>query len=164
MRLRCCPIPGTRCGRSRPPGSALPAAASAAGRRVTFPRVSPRDLLTQLSAGRIALGAALVARPEGATSMWVGGDGGRPRGRVLARGPGARDMALGAGTLAAERGGQSTTPWVLGGLLCDATDLLATHAARDRLPRAATPLIYALAGGALLAGLANLADSTPPQA
>jgi hypothetical protein len=126
--------------------------------------VSPRDLLTQLSAGRIAIGATLVAKPELATSGWVGRDGSRPGGRVLARGLGARDMALGAGTLAAARGGQSTTPWVLGGLLCDATDLLATHAGRGRLPRGAAPLIYALAGGALLAGLANLADSTPPQA
>jgi hypothetical protein len=137
---------------------------AAFGRPVTFPRVAARDLLTPLNAGRIALGAALVARPEAATSMWVGRDGSRPGGRVLARALGARDTALGAGTLAALRGGQPTTPWVLGGLLCDATDLLATHAARERLPRGAAPLIYALAGGALLAGLANLADSTPPQA
>jgi hypothetical protein len=126
--------------------------------------VTARDLLTQLSAGRIAIGATLVARPEAVGSRWVGRDGERPGGRVLARALGARDAALGAGTLAAVRGGQPTTPWVLAGLLCDATDLLATHVARERLPRGAAPLIYLLAGGALVAGLANLADSTPPQA
>jgi hypothetical protein len=126
--------------------------------------VTPRALLTQLSAGRIALGAVLLARPEMATGRWVGRDGERPGGRVLARGLGARDAALGAGTLAALRGGGPIVPWVLGGLLADTTDLLATHAARERLPRGAAAMIYALAGGAVVAGLANLADSTSPQA
>ena len=126
--------------------------------------MGPRDLLTQLSVGRIALGGALVVRPESATTMWVGRDGERPGGRVLARALGARDAALGAGTLSALRARQPVLPWVVGGLFCDATDLLATHAARERLPRGAAPLIYLLAGGALVAGLANLADSTPPQA
>jgi hypothetical protein len=126
--------------------------------------VTARDLLTQVNAGRIVLGAALVAQPQRASSAWVGRDGDRPGGRVLARALGARDAALGAGTLAALRGGQPTTPWVLGGLVCDSVDLLATHAARDRLPRPSAPLIYALAGAALLVGLANLADSPAPQA
>jgi hypothetical protein len=127
-------------------------------------RVKPRALLTQLSAGRIVLGAILIARPELATGRWVGSDGARPGGQVLARGLGARDAALGAGTLAALRGGGPTLPWVVGGLLADTTDLLATHAARERLPRGATAMIYALAGGAMVAGVANLADSPSPQA
>ena len=118
----------------------------------------------QLNAGRIALGAVLIARPQLATGRWVGRDGERPGGRVLARGLGALDAALGAGTLVALRGGGPVTPWVLGGVLADTTDLLATHAARERLPRGAAAMIYALAGGALVAGLANLADSTSPQA
>jgi len=126
--------------------------------------VTARGLLAQLNAGRVVVGAGLIARPHMATSMWVGRDGERPGGEVLARALGARDAALGAGTLAALRTGQPITPWVLGGLFCDATDLLATHAARHRLPRAAAPLIYALAGGALVAGLANVADSPAPQA
>ena len=110
------------------------------------------------------MGAALIARPEAVTSMWVGRDGERPGGQVLARALGARDSALGAGTLTALRSGQPTRPWVLAGIFCDAVDLLATHAARARLPRAAAPLIYALAGGALAAGAANLGsgdDSGP---
>jgi hypothetical protein len=126
--------------------------------------VTPRALLTQVNAGRIALGTLLIARPEMATAMWVGRDGARPGGRVLAQALGARDAALGAGTLAALRARQPIAPWVAGGLLADTTDLLATHAARERLPRGAAAIIYALAGGALVAGLANLADSTSPQA
>jgi hypothetical protein len=126
--------------------------------------VKARGLLSQLNAGRVVLGTGLIARPQMATSMWVGRDGERPGGQVLARALGARDAALGAGTLAALHTGQPIMPWVLGGLLCDATDLLATHAGRDHLPRPSAPLIYALAGGALIVGLANLANSPAPQA
>jgi hypothetical protein len=126
--------------------------------------VKPRDLLTQLSAGRIAIGTAMIVKPPLATSGWVGAISERPGGRVLARALGARDAALGAITLAAMRSGQPLRPLVLAGLVCDGTDLLATHAARHNLPRAAAPLIYALAGGALLVGAANLADSEPSQA
>ena len=117
----------------------------------------------QLSAGRIAIGAAMLAKPPLATSGWVGRVAQRPGGHVLARALGARDAALGAVTLAALRSGQSIRPLVLAGLVCDGTDLLATHAARDSLPRGAAPLIYALAGGALLVGAANLTDSETPQ-
>jgi hypothetical protein len=118
----------------------------------------------QLSAGRIAIGAALVAKPPLVGSGWVGRESTKPGGQVLARALGARDAALGAVTLTAMRSGQPLKPLVLAGIACDATDLLATHAARDSLPKAAAPLIYALAGAALLVGAANLADSPAPQA
>jgi hypothetical protein len=126
--------------------------------------VTPRDLLTQLSAGRIALGAAMIVKPPLVTSGWVGGVAGLPGGTVLGRALGARDAALGALTLVALRSGQPLKPLVVAGLVCDGTDLLATHAVRHNLPSAAAPLIYALAGGALLVGAANLADSQPSQA
>jgi hypothetical protein len=86
---------------------------------------------------------------------------------MLGRAFGARDAVLGAGTLGAIRGGQPLRPWLLAGLVADATDLLSTHLARRHLPRASAPLIYALAGGALVAGAANLAsgdDSPQPTA
>ncbi|MEA2421832.1 MAG: hypothetical protein QOF55_931 [Thermoleophilaceae bacterium] len=130
--------------------------------------MKPRDLLTQLSAGRIALGVALIARPRLVTGRWLGKDAQRPAVDVLARAFGARDAVLGAGTLAAMRGGPGALrPWLLAGLAADAVDLLTTHAAREHLPRASAPLIYALAGGALVAGAANLAsgdDSPKPPA
>jgi hypothetical protein len=126
--------------------------------------VKPRDLLMQLSAGRIAIGAAMVAKPPLVAGGWVGKDSRRPGGQVITRALGARDAALGAATIAALRGGQPVKPLVLAGLVCDGTDLLATHAARQDLPRMAAPMIYALAGAALLVGAANLADSPAPQA
>ena len=113
--------------------------------------VKPRDLLTQLSAGRIALGATLIVKPQLVTGMWLGRDGQRPAIAVLGRGFGARDAVLGAGTLAGDARGQGLRPWVYAGLLADAADLLATHFGRDHLPKASARLIYALAGGALVA-------------
>jgi hypothetical protein len=125
--------------------------------------VKPRDLLTQLSAGRIAIGAILLVRPDLVMSRWLGRDGERPAIAVLGRAFGARDFVLGAGTLAAMRAGEGLRPWLVAGLVADATDLLATHAGRHDLPRASAPLIYAIAGGALVAGAANLAsgDDSP---
>jgi hypothetical protein len=121
--------------------------------------VKPRDLLTQLSAGRIVLGIGLIVRPQLVTGKWLGDDGHRPAVRVLGRSFGARDAVLGAGTLDAVRSGRPLRPWVLAGLVADATDLVATHLGRRELPRISAPLIYALAGGALLVGAANLDDS-----
>jgi hypothetical protein len=126
--------------------------------------VTPRALLTQLSAGRIAMGATLLAAPQIVTGIWLGADGRRPAVRVLGRGFGARDLVLGAGTLGAMRSRQGVRTWVLAGLVADATDLAATLAARDRLPRTSGPLLIALAGGALVVGAAALAsgdDSSP---
>ena len=126
--------------------------------------MTPRALLTQLSAGRIAIGAVLIVKPELVTAGWLGRQGRKPAVKVLARGFGARDAALGAGTLATLRSGGSTRTWVLAGLLADTADLLATHGSREQLPSGSAPLIYALAGGALLIGAANLADSPATQA
>jgi hypothetical protein len=125
--------------------------------------MKPRDLLTQLSAGRIAIGVVAILKPDLISGAWLGPKGRSPAVASLVRGFGARDLALGAGTLAVMRSGGSLTPWLLGGLVADATDLLATHAARDDLPSPVAPLIYALAGGALVAGAANLAsgDDSP---
>jgi hypothetical protein len=125
--------------------------------------VKPRALLTQLCVGRIAIGATLIAKPELVTGMWLGSDGRRPAIAVLGRGFGARDAVLGGGTLAAMRAGEGLKPWLYAGLVADATDLIATHLGRHQLPKTSARLIYALAGGALVAGAANLAsgDDSP---
>jgi hypothetical protein len=118
-----------------------------------------------MSAGRVVLGALMIARPPLAVGRWVGGVGDRPGGHVLSRALGARDAALGAGTLAAMRSGSTAAlrPWLLAGLMADTTDLLATHTARDDLPRGAALMIYVLAGGAIVGGALNLAsgDDSP---
>lgn len=104
-----------------------------------------------------------MVRPQLVTGRWLGKDGERPAIAVLGCAFGARDAVLGAGTLAAMRAGHGLRPWLFAGLVADATDLLATHLGRHQLPRASAPLIYALAGGALVAGAANLGsgDDSP---
>ena len=55
-----------------------------------------------VAAGRVGLGLAALARPAVVTGRpWVGPSGEGQAGRVLGRALGARDLALGLGTLAA---------------------------------------------------------------
>jgi hypothetical protein len=125
--------------------------------------VTPRALLTQLNAGRVALGASMIAAPQIVAGRWVGADGRRPTVGVLGRAFGARDLVLGAGTLGAMRSGRGLRPWLLAGLVADATDLGATVAGREHLPRASVPMLAVLAGGALVVGAVALAsgDDSP---
>jgi hypothetical protein len=124
--------------------------------------MTPRAMLTQLSAGRIAFGISLVVAPHLIGGMWLGKDGQRTTVGALARGFGARDLALGAGTLAAMRTGQPLRTWLVGGLVSDAVDLAATVAARDSLPPRSVPLLSVLAGSAIVTGLVNLASEDAP--
>jgi hypothetical protein len=129
--------------------------------------MNPRAMLTQLSIGRMVFGGSLLVAPQLIGGVWLGRDGKRDTVKVLSRAFGARDAAMGAGTLAAMSGGSAALrPWLIGGLVSDGVDLLATLAARDILPRRATPLLCALAGGAIVAGAVNLAsgdDAASPQ-
>ena len=56
-----------------------------------------------VAAGRIGFGVALIVAPERVTSLWLGSDAGRPGARVVTRGLGARDLALGLSGLARSR-------------------------------------------------------------
>jgi hypothetical protein len=117
--------------------------------------MSSRILLTTLAAGRLAIGAALVAKPQSQVGAgWVGEDAQRPTAAVLLRAVGARDMALALGTLAAQRSGGALRPWLLTATLADATDLVATFAAGAAVPKQAKALIALLAGGAIVQQLA----------
>jgi hypothetical protein len=114
--------------------------------------MNPRTLLTTLAAGRLAIGALLVARPQGQVGAgWVGGEeANRPSTGLLFRSVGARDMALALGTLAAQRSGSPLKPWLLGATLADSVDLFATFAAGKAIPKAGRAAIVLLAGGAIV--------------
>ena len=106
-----------------------------------------------VAAGRIGFGVALIVAPERLTSVWLGSDAARPGARVLTRGLGARDLALGAGALAAAD--SQLQPWVAGAIVADVADLVATVAAGTSLPRTGRALVGAVAaGGAVLGALA----------
>jgi hypothetical protein len=118
--------------------------------------MNPRTLLTTLAVGRLAIGAALVAKPQSQVGAgWVGGEEAkRPSTGLLFRSVGARDMALALGTLAAQRSGSPLKPWLLGATLADGVDLVATLTAGKAIPRAGKAAIVLLAGGAIVQQLA----------
>jgi hypothetical protein len=113
-------------------------------------RMDDQRMATALAVGRIAIGSALLAAPVLAGRGWIGDTVERPGAQAVMRGFGARDVAIGAGLLAAVRGGAPTRPWLLAGMLADAADAVATLAVRDRLPgSAAGVLALATTAGAL---------------
>ncbi|MDO8210091.1 hypothetical protein [Conexibacter sp. CPCC 206217] len=110
--------------------------------------MSPRTLVTGIALGRLAIGAALVVAPRKVFGPgWIGTEAERPPAGVLLRAVGARDVALGLGTLIALKQGSSLEPWVLGATIADGTDFFATLAAGQSIPAAGRAGVGALAGG-----------------
>jgi hypothetical protein len=119
-------------------------------------RMSPRKLLGSIALGRVAFGAALTAKPQTTVGPgWIGAvEAERPTSGLLFRSIGARDIALGLGTLTALRQGAALRPWLLGALLADGVDLVATLGAGKAVPVQGRLAIGAIAGGAVAMQLA----------
>ncbi len=115
-----------------------------------------RTLARLIAIGRIGFGAGLLLAPDRLTAPWLGRDAGRAGTQVAARGLGARDVALGVGTLAAS-GGDALRPWLAGAVAGDLGDLVATLVAGDGLPLSGRVMVGGLASGATALGLAALA-------
>lgn len=117
--------------------------------------MTARRLAQAIALNRVAVGAALMLAPDRAAAVLVGGrDARRPGARLLARGFGARDLALGAGTVLALREGDSGRRWLLAGALSDAVDCAAIVAAGRAVPSLGRYAFPVVAGGAALAGVA----------
>ena len=111
-----------------------------------------------IAAARTAIGVVALAAPTVVTRPWLGPDRG-PAVRVLGRGLGGRDLALGLGALAAlqqppagPRLAGHPGIWIGLGAVSDAMDVLATVAAWDELPPVGRWLVAVSAGGAAVAG------------
>jgi hypothetical protein len=118
-----------------------------------------RGLAAALALNRTAFGLSYLARPTQARTSWIGRAAAKPGTQVIVRSQGARDIALGAGALrAAARG---TAPelraWMAAHALSDGADLVATFAARGRLPRRRARLAMAVAGASTLVAAASAA-------
>ena len=108
-----------------------------------------RSLITGLAAGRVVVGIAMLIRPELAVRDWIGRRAASYGGtQTITRAFGARDLSLGAGTLAALAGGREARDWVIAGAFSDATDLVATLKGED-IPLTGRILVTALAGTAI---------------
>ena len=107
-------------------------------------------------AGRIVIGVAFLANTNQASARWIGDEAAGADGGVMARAFGVRDIALGAATISAGRGGNLRTLLALG-ILCDVVDCAATLAAGEKIPQQARVVSAAVAAGAALNGVALLA-------
>jgi hypothetical protein len=109
-----------------------------------------------VAAARIGFGAGLVLAPGRLTSVWLGPDSAAAGTQTVSRGLGARDIALGAGALAAPD--SQLRAWVLAGVAADAADLVATVAAGESLPRRGRLVVGAVAGAGVALGAAAWAQ------
>lgn len=122
--------------------------------------MDPRTLIRLLACGRIGLGMALFAAPRTAARLWLGREV-SPAAGVLARGLGARDLALGIGMLVAVDDDGDVDPWMDAGVVADTADAVAVLLAREHLDVRVVSGTMAVALGAAAAGLAlkqSLAD------
>jgi len=116
--------------------------------------VNPRALARQISVGRMGFGVAFMLAPAWAGRLWIGPEAGRPGTKLFIRALGARDFALGLGTMLAMRHNRPTRGWLEASGLADFADLVVTIVARDEVPAASRVAVYAIAGpSAALCGL-----------
>ncbi len=101
---------------------------------------------------RAATGLWFAAAPRRPSSTWVGRDD--PSTRTLVRGIGGRDLAIGAGALAAVARGSSVVPWIAASVAADLTDAAAGAASLSGEHRTKT---LAYAGGFAALGVGALA-------
>jgi hypothetical protein len=109
--------------------------------------VSLRTLTAIASVGRALFGAAFVAAPSEAGSRWIGPVAEDERVGILLRAVGARDIALGVGTVRAIAEDRDASGWLLASAASDSIDFAATLAARDGLPARSAAITLVLAGG-----------------
>ena len=123
-----------------------------------------RALAIGTARARIAIGVAGVVAP-GAAARMMGGksaaDGLTP---LFVRMVGARDIALGLGTVVALDRGAPVRGWLEGSALADAADGVASLLGRDRLKPWALRTTVAVATGSAVFGplLAKRLDPPPP--
>ena len=116
--------------------------------------MNPRAIARQISISRMGFGAAFMLAPTLAGRMWVGEDASRGGTRLFIRALGARDFALGLGTLLAMRHDRPTRGWLEASGLADFADLVVTLMAGDDVPAASRAVVYAIAApSAALCGL-----------
>ena len=124
--------------------------------------MEPRDAALLHARGRIAVGAAFVLFPGLAGRMWIGSDAARRPVKVLARAFGARDLAIGLGTVIALDRGAPVRGWIEAGILSDAIDTTASLLAGSSIPPAIRLPCIALGAGSAAAGVALVQEFDGP--
>jgi hypothetical protein len=115
--------------------------------------MNARNAARLLVAGRLVIGFALVAFPDGAAELLIRRSSRRRNTSQLLRVVGVRDLVLASGLLAAVRGRRTARGWALAGAAADALDLVATAAVRDDLEPPAFAGTLAAASSGIVLGL-----------
>jgi hypothetical protein len=113
-----------------------------------------RTIAIAQAAGRVGFGVLLSLRPGPAAKGWIGKPGETPGAQVVTAAVGARDLAVGLGTLHALRHGGDAATWLKAGAIADAADAVATVAARNHLSRPVVVAIGALGAVSAVLGVA----------
>jgi hypothetical protein len=114
--------------------------------------------------GRIAIGTAGLAVPGLAARVMGGRRGSEGVGPLFARMLGARDVALGLGTVIALDRGAPVRGWLEGSALADAVDCVACVVAREDMSPAVFGAAAGLGGVSAMLGiwLSRRLDPAPP--
>ena len=111
-----------------------------------------RTLARALALTRVGIGVGFLVAPRVAVRVWTG-ERATVASALAARSVGGRDLALGAGALAALSRGRDARTWLRAGAVADAADALGMLAGVGRLPRARAALLLTSASVAAIAGL-----------
>jgi hypothetical protein len=114
--------------------------------------MNAQKLALFVGALRLGIGSALVVAPKFAGGIWVGENAGGKGIDVFARAIGARDVVLGARTLAAVRGEQPSKHFLKLGFAADAADAVATALAFKSLSPARRLTMPLIAGAVAAVG------------
>ena len=108
--------------------------------------MAPRDAARVLAAGRIAVGAALLAAPRLTLGMWIGREAADRAVAPVGRALGVREVLLGGILLHTLDRPQVGSRWLRMLAVCETVDLAATVMAGRALPPAGRALVVAMAG------------------
>jgi hypothetical protein len=112
-------------------------------------QIDHRHVVRLLAMGRIGLGIAMLLAPRRSMSSWLGASSAERPTQVAIRALGARDLALGLGTLRSlDSGDDALRDWVTAAGACDVADAVATVLAYPTLPKRGRALSLFIAAGA----------------
>jgi hypothetical protein len=118
-------------------------------------QIDHRYVVRLLAIGRVAIGVMLLVLPRRIGRGWIGESASAGGGKIALRAVGARDIAIGYGTIRAfDEGDPSLRQWVTIAGSCDLADTVATVLAFRKLPKRGRMLSLAIAAGAATAAFA----------
>lgn len=111
-----------------------------------------KEIARTISILRCAAGAMMLMAPRRAARGWTGIDNNTVPTRMAMRGLGARDLAIGMGTLFALSHKGPVRGWVEAGMLSDGADALNSLVAMPNAPKARSIFWMVGSGAAALVG------------